>query len=309
MPEVDTNIQTLGDPDGAFEVYPVMEFKGFPAHRHLFYEIAYFSHGGGVLCYNGRNHRIRPPMLHICPPKRAWHEIKCAGTEVWTSSIAIYPKLLPPIQDETFADRDAVSTSNNPALTLDYLSDHAPPLIPLSSSGSLRVSALIDVMCEESRLMLTGHKLRCRACIVELLVLALREMEGTGSPQVRAESSPQASPSGGISREPHVSNAMALMRNNFRRVLPNEELAQLVGLDTKYFTRLFKREVGLSPQRYYLRLRLEAAAHQMIQSRLSIQQIAEMFGFKSRSHFQNQFKRQFQSSPGVYRYYRRPGGQ
>ncbi|MEZ6191611.1 MAG: helix-turn-helix domain-containing protein [Phycisphaerales bacterium] len=155
---------------------------------------------------------------------------------------------------------------------------------------------------------LTGHVMRCRACVEELLVLALREREGAGSPQVRAEQSHPAVQAGGISREPHVSNAMALMRNNFRRVLPNEELAELVGLDAKYFIRLFRREVGLSPQRYYLRLRLEAAAHQMVHSRLSIQQIAEMFGFKSRSHFQNQFKKQFQSSPGVYRYYRRPAG-
>ena len=308
MPPKLPEIQTLGDPDGEFEVYPVMEFKGFPAHRHLFYEVAYFARGAGVLCYNGKNHKIRPPMLHVCPPQRAWHEIKCAGSEVWTSSLAIYPRLLPTIAAATDGQHNDAN-SNCPTRTLDYLSDGPSPLITLSASASSRVAWLIDVMCEEYRLRLAGYVMRCRACVEELLVLSLRERQGSGNPQVRTEPSRSAPEANRISREPHVSNAMALMRSNFRRILPNEELAGLVGLDVKYFTRLFSREVGMSPQRYYLRLRLEAAAHQLVHSRLSISQIAVMFGFKSRSHFQNQFKKQFRSSPAVYRYYRRPEGQ
>lgn len=305
MASIEPVVQTLGDPNGVFEVYPVMEFKGFPAHRHHFYEIAYFAKGTGRLRYNGRSLKIQPPQLHICPPHRAWHEIDCRGAEIWTASIAVYPRLLPKGIAQAEPAREQVIDSSDPGVVLEYLTVASSPLIRLSPSAAARANAIIEVMCEESRLRLAGHVMRCLACVQELLVLALREQEGTHHRGDRSTAG-DTDEAGGISRVPHVSNAIALMRNNFRRVLPNDELAGLVGLDAKYFARLFKREVGLTPQRYYLRLRLDAAAHQLVHSRLSIKQITAMFGFKSRSHFQNQFTRRFGSSPGVYRYYRRP---
>lgn len=301
---METLYQTLGDPQGIFEVYPVMEFTGFPPHKHLFYEIAYFARGKGVLRYNGTNHRIQPPQLHVCPPETAWHEIDCRGAEVWTSSIAVYPCLLPELSDERVRAVDGMESVRCPRAALDDLADDTKPLIKLSLSTQSRTEALIDIMCEEWRLRQTGYLLRARACVEELIVLALRERQGIDNSPVHAITETQPGELRGISREPRVSNAIALMKNNFHRVMPNEELAGLVGIGEKYFVRLFSREVGMSPQRYYLRLRLDVAAHQLVHSRLTIQQISVMFGFTSRSHFQSQFKKHFNSSPGVYRYYR-----
>jgi AraC-like DNA-binding protein len=302
---METLYQTLGDPQGIFEVYPVMEFTGFPPHKHLFYEIAYFARGKGVLRYNGKDHRIQPPQLHVCPPEIAWHEIDCRGAEVWTSSMAVYPRLLPSPRDKREQAVDGMERVRSPRVALDDLADGAKPLIKLSPPAQSRTEALIDIMCEEWRLRQTGYLLRARACVEELIVLALREREGTESSPVQAVTEARPGEARGISREPRVSNAISLMKNNFHRVMSNEELAGLVGIGEKYFVRLFSREVGISPQRYYLRLRLDAAAYQLVHSRLTIQQISVMFGFTSRSHFQSQFKKQFNSSPGVYRYYRR----
>ena len=301
---METLYQTLGDPQGEFEVYPVMEFKGFPPHYHLFYEIAYFARGKGVLRYNGKNFRIQPPQLHVCPPETAWHEIDCCGAEVWTSSIAVYPCLVPAPDEKEGPVVDGMGGIQCPRVALDNLADGTEPLIKLSSSTQSRTEALIDIMCEEWRLRQTGYLLRARACVEELIVLALREREGTESSPVHAIKETRPGEVRGISREPRVSNTIALMKNNFHRVMSNEELAGLVGIGEKYFVRLFSREVGMSPQRYYLRLRLDAAAYQLVHSRLTLQQISFMFGFKSRSHFQSQFKKHFNSSPGVYRYYR-----
>ncbi len=302
-----TRHPAIGNPQGRFEAYPLLEFSSFPAHRHLFYEIAYFARGEGVLVYDGRRIKLSPPQIHLCPPRRVWHAIECRpGRSIWTSSLAIYPRLLrrPPRPRGT--DRAAAENHDLRSM-MDNLIHSADPLLPLSPAGAMHVERLWGILCEELRLTLPGHLLRCRSCVEELVVLAFREHQGITNHPVIAKPSASAPLVDAVaSREPHIANAVALMRNHFSRVIGNAELARLLDIDEKYFIRLFKREVGLTPQRYYLRLRLEAAAHQLVHSRLTVAEVAHMFGFASRSHFQHQFHRAFRSSPGLYRYYHRP---
>ena len=78
-------------------------------------------------------------------------------------------------------------------------------------------------------------------------------------------------------------------------------LAQLAGLSTYYFVRLFKQSVGLAPHQYVIRRRLEKARQLLKTSHLSILQIAIDVGFSSSSHFSHTFKKAFGVSPSQYR--------
>lgn len=292
-----------------FHIHPVYELEEFSPHYHHFCEIAYFRSGSGVLTYNGQDYTITPPQLHFCPPENAWHSFDGRGGTLHTASMAIYPSLLPaPACDPPATDASEPALASPRAL-LDSFCRLESPLIELRPPAARRTDELIMLMCEEQRLRLPGHLLRIASCVQELLVLAMREQSKLHiHPSVAYGQTREKEADAGASaldREPRIANTVLKMKATLREPVSNAELARKMGLGEKYFTRLFTREVGISPQRYYLRLRLEAAAQYLIQTELQLSEIAGIFGFSHRTHFQACFKRHFGLSPSLYRYYHR----
>ncbi len=80
-----------------------------------------------------------------------------------------------------------------------------------------------------------------------------------------------------------------------------EGLAKRVGLSKFHFHRLFKKATGVSPARYHLNLRLDAARRLLRESNMSIVAIALDVGFSNPSHFAQLFRREIGLSPSDYR--------
>ena len=78
------------------------------------------------------------------------------------------------------------------------------------------------------------------------------------------------------------------------------QLADLVKLSPHYFTGLFKASFGMTPHRYVLQRRLEAA-RRMLKTDLSIADIAYSLGFSSQAHFTHAFRRYTGSTPSRLR--------
>jgi AraC-like DNA-binding protein len=68
-----------------------------------------------------------------------------------------------------------------------------------------------------------------------------------------------------------------------------------------YFTRLFKREEGMSLGRYLLRLRVERAKQLLAGTPLSVEQVRKASGFRTRAYFHRTFKRAVGTTPAVFR--------
>jgi AraC family transcriptional regulator len=83
------------------------------------------------------------------------------------------------------------------------------------------------------------------------------------------------------------------------------ELAGVAGLSTFHFARMFALAVGISPNRYVSRLRLEQAMADAAAGKLSLAQIAFKSGFSSQASFTRAFRRATGITPGEYRSYRR----
>jgi AraC family transcriptional regulator len=83
------------------------------------------------------------------------------------------------------------------------------------------------------------------------------------------------------------------------------DLAQVAGLSTFHFTRMFTRAVGLPPYRYLSRLRLDNAMTEITAGKLSLAQIALNAGFSSQASFTRAFLRATGVTPGEYRRHRR----
>jgi len=62
-------------------------------------------------------------------------------------------------------------------------------------------------------------------------------------------------------------------------------LAKQAGLSTRQLERLFRRYLDRSPKRYYLELRLKKSRSLLLQTDMSVINVALACGFSSPSHF------------------------
>ena len=96
---------------------------------------------------------------------------------------------------------------------------------------------------------------------------------------------------------PKVVHAIEIMEQRLEEPLQAGRLAQTVGLSARQLLRLFRDQLGTSPARLYLHLRLERARRLLRQSDLSILDVAVACGFESPSHFTRAYSKQFGHPP------------
>ncbi|ESY64047.1 hypothetical protein X742_27050 [Mesorhizobium sp. LNHC232B00] len=72
-------------------------------------------------------------------------------------------------------------------------------------------------------------------------------------------------------------------------------------LSRRQIERLFEREMGRSPSRYYLEVRLQRGHLLLVTSRLSVMEISLACGFASASHFSKVYRDAFGCNPNQTR--------
>ena len=95
--------------------------------------------------------------------------------------------------------------------------------------------------------------------------------------------------------------AAALMEANIEEPLSLDEIAVLVGVSRRQIERLFKRYVGQVPTRYYLDMRLRRSRELLLQTAMSIMEIAVACGFQSPPHFSKCYRNLFGHTPSAER--------
>ena len=95
--------------------------------------------------------------------------------------------------------------------------------------------------------------------------------------------------------------AAALMEANIEEPLSLDEIADLVGVSRRQIERLFKRYVGEVPTKYYLDMRLGRARALLLQTALSIMEIAVACGFQSPPHFSKCYRSRYGHTPSAER--------
>jgi len=79
------------------------------------------------------------------------------------------------------------------------------------------------------------------------------------------------------------------------------QLAKSAGLSVRQVERLFLRHLGVTPGRYYMRLRLERARELLRQTNMPILDVAIATGFTSHSYFAQSYRLQFGRPPSEER--------
>jgi AraC-like DNA-binding protein len=100
--------------------------------------------------------------------------------------------------------------------------------------------------------------------------------------------------------------AMELLERSGSQAPGLEELAHSVGLSAFHFLRLFKRETGVTPYQFLIKLRVRRAIELLRDTSRPVTDIAYDVGFGDLSNFINAFRREVGCSPRRFRSARSP---
>ena len=106
-----------------------------------------------------------------------------------------------------------------------------------------------------------------------------------------------------FSKEPAVDQAiercLAFIHTHFDQPLSLEDLSKAALRSKSHLVRTFKQQLGVSPLRYLLGLRLDRAK-ELMQNNQSLSEVALATGFYDQSHFNRYFKRFMGLNPTQY---------
>ena len=98
--------------------------------------------------------------------------------------------------------------------------------------------------------------------------------------------------------EPWKIDILEFLEENYMYDLSMEEIASFTGRSLATFKRDFARVSDLSPQKWLIRRRLEAAYDILKNEGRKVSEVYEEVGFKNLAHFYTAFKRRYGYSPG-----------
>jgi AraC family transcriptional regulator, glycine betaine-responsive activator len=98
-------------------------------------------------------------------------------------------------------------------------------------------------------------------------------------------------------RHPKLVAIIERMEENLEDPLSPSLLAKQAGLSTRQLERLFRRYLDRSPKRYYLELRLKKARSLLLQTDMSVINVALACGFSSPSHFSKCYRAFYGRTP------------
>ena len=98
-------------------------------------------------------------------------------------------------------------------------------------------------------------------------------------------------------RHPKLSRVIQMMESNIEDPVSPSLLAKEVGMSTRQLERLFRRYLSRSPKRYYMELRLSKARNLLMQTDMTVINVALACGFASPSHFSKCYRAHYDTTP------------
>lgn len=104
-----------------------------------------------------------------------------------------------------------------------------------------------------------------------------------------------------LTLSPPVEEAILYMNSHYGDSIQIGEIADHVSLSRFYFSRLFRKETGRSPNEYLADIRINAAKEMLTERIHSITEISELCGFTNTSHFTRFFREKTGQTPAAFR--------
>lgn len=98
-----------------------------------------------------------------------------------------------------------------------------------------------------------------------------------------------------------LTKSIEFMRANVARSLTLQELSRHAGLSPTRYSAIFREQTGSSPVEHHIRLRMQAACHELDTTALSVKEVAAKLGYDDPYYFSRIFQKILGSSPLAYR--------
>lgn len=103
-------------------------------------------------------------------------------------------------------------------------------------------------------------------------------------------------------KEPSLATKVKIyIDKNYNENISLQAMAIAVNANQYYLSHIFKEETGFSPMQYVTRRRIGEAQNLLINTKLSITEIAANVGYNNSNYFQNVFRKMVGFTPGDYR--------
>ena len=253
--------------------YPVT----FACDSRLFYTVD----GSSVLTVGGECYRMERGDLmiftagtsyQICPGAPQVTYIVLNFDFTFNNSNLTVP--VPPKATDEFREGDVIDGEHPPELAR-----------PLYLRGMERIFSRLERLEREYSRKYLHHELKSSGILTDILVSALRK-DSAGEVAEGAE---------------RIEEVTEYIREHAAEKITNETLGELFGFHPNYLSTLVKKYTGLPLHSYLLELRLSLALELLVQSKLSVGEIAERSGFCDIYYFSKYFKEHYGTSPMEYR--------
>ena len=262
-------------------------------HVHSFFELCHVFKGSGTFLINGTTHRIGAGDTLIAKPGEP-HEIVSSrrqplGIYFWAYTLSA----LPEPQQGVSANAD------------DERLAQIVRRFPSTPSPVVRVDALpqvLELMTQEAARRAPGHLEMINALFAKSIVDTLRGAlpEGTEPAPAAAVGSEGAGGTRSFA-ESLVQTAVHFLRDNLSRRFEVRDVAVQVNLSERQLRRLFHNVAGTSILAYLTNLRIERAAHLLLNTDMPIKQIAAAVGYPDTHYFTTLFGREKGTTPAAFR--------
>lgn len=91
------------------------------------------------------------------------------------------------------------------------------------------------------------------------------------------------------------------LRDNFSQKITNEDLSAVFHFHPNYISRALKQTIGLTPAEFLVRYRMEEAEKRLLNTNLTISEIADSVGFQNVYYFSTSFKKYKGLAPQIFR--------
>ncbi|RKN81942.1 helix-turn-helix domain-containing protein [Paenibacillus ginsengarvi] len=97
-----------------------------------------------------------------------------------------------------------------------------------------------------------------------------------------------------------IEQAVEMIHESYGDDLTRDQLAEQLGVSPEHFSRLFKKEKGMSFIEYLLQFRIEKSRELLLLSKSSVNEVAGRVGFQNPYYFSRKFKQLVGVSPSAY---------
>ncbi|QXM05117.1 response regulator transcription factor [Crassaminicella indica] len=104
-------------------------------------------------------------------------------------------------------------------------------------------------------------------------------------------------------RQHFIEESLKYIKEHFREKLTLKKVSSKVFINSKYFSRVFKKEMGISFSEYVMKLRIQHACQLLEKTNYPAYRIAIECGFSDASYFNRVFYSQMDMTPKSYRKY------